>query len=201
MRMFVPKEEANGVTLAADHLLVPTHLLREIEIDAGSAAQLSRRQESAARWLLVSMETELGYLKRGGPQSNPLLDPQPGDTCKAVGSGDAKGMRHGQPGTRKVADSRHPSDTGDARAAAPSKCGRTRDHDVGSAAGQSADPLAGRRRPPADRGPRERGEIWVSWTAGGPKVEQEMYREYPSADIWLPEMYQEMSMRHFLIHF
>ena len=34
------------MTLAADHLLVPAHLLREIEIDAESAAQPCHRQES-----------------------------------------------------------------------------------------------------------------------------------------------------------
>ena len=55
MRMFVANETGKGVTLAADHLLVLTHLLRETEIDAGFAARLCHRRESDARWLLVSM--------------------------------------------------------------------------------------------------------------------------------------------------
>ena len=106
MRMFVPKEEANGVTLAADHLLVPTHLLRKIEIDAGSAAQLSRRQESDARWLLVSMETELGYLKRGGPQSNPDWIPNPVTRARPleVGTRRACGMVNPESAKSRILD-------------------------------------------------------------------------------------------------
>ncbi|MDE0104069.1 MAG: putative DNA binding domain-containing protein [Bryobacterales bacterium] len=69
MRTFVANEAARGVALAADHLLVLTHLLNETEIDAGFAARLCHRREPEARSLLVSMETEMGYLKRGGSQS------------------------------------------------------------------------------------------------------------------------------------
>ena len=64
--------------LAAVHLLVLTHLLHKTEIVARFAASLCHRRESDARWLLVSMETELGYLKQGGSQSHRywILNPE-----------------------------------------------------------------------------------------------------------------------------
>ncbi len=94
IRMFVANEADNGVILAADHLLVLTHLLRKAEIDAALAAQLCHRHESDARWLLASMETDLGYLKRGGPQSKRywILNPETRARLSGVGTGSAVGQ-------------------------------------------------------------------------------------------------------------
>lgn len=87
MRMFVADEAGKGVTLAADHLLILTHLLREVEIDAGFAARLCHRREPDAGWLLESMETELGYLKRVGSQSNRYWILSPETRARLNGAG------------------------------------------------------------------------------------------------------------------
>jgi ATP-dependent DNA helicase RecG len=65
-RAFVAEESRDGRLLSVDHLLVLRYLLRHTELDTETTAHLCQRQESDARELLSEMETQLGYLERGG---------------------------------------------------------------------------------------------------------------------------------------
>jgi ATP-dependent DNA helicase RecG len=65
-RMFVAEEADKGQMLAVEHLLTIQYLLRHPEIDTAAAAQITQQSESDARHTLSHMETELGYLERGG---------------------------------------------------------------------------------------------------------------------------------------
>jgi ATP-dependent DNA helicase RecG len=65
-RMFVAKEADRGRMLSVEHLLIIQHLLRTPEIDTTTAARLAQQSESDARQALSRMETEFGYLERGG---------------------------------------------------------------------------------------------------------------------------------------
>ena len=49
-----------------DHLLILQHLLGHLEIDTATAARICQRRESEVREVLSEMETEFGYLERGG---------------------------------------------------------------------------------------------------------------------------------------
>lgn len=65
-RMFVVEEADRGRILSVEHLLVIQHLLRNPEIDTTTAARSTQQTEPEARESLSRMETELGYLERGG---------------------------------------------------------------------------------------------------------------------------------------
>jgi ATP-dependent DNA helicase RecG len=65
-RMFVAEEADRGRILSVEHLLVIQHLLRNPEIDTTTAARSTQQTEPEARENLNRMETELGYLERGG---------------------------------------------------------------------------------------------------------------------------------------
>src|SRR5690606_32054311 len=55
-----------GRDLDVDQLLVLHHLLGHPEIDTATASRLCQRGEALARETLNAMETERGYLERGG---------------------------------------------------------------------------------------------------------------------------------------
>jgi ATP-dependent DNA helicase RecG len=65
-RMFVAEEADKGRLLSVEHLLVIQHLLRYPEIDTATAARMTQHSEPDARETLSRMETEFGYLERGG---------------------------------------------------------------------------------------------------------------------------------------
>lgn len=65
-RMFVADEANHGLILSVEHLLVVQHLLRHPEIDTATAVRIMQHPESDAREILSHMETEFGYLERGG---------------------------------------------------------------------------------------------------------------------------------------
>lgn len=65
-RMFVAEEGDKGRILTVEHLLIIQHLLRHPEIDTTSAARLIQHSDPEAREMLNRMETEFGYLERGG---------------------------------------------------------------------------------------------------------------------------------------
>ena len=65
-RMFVAEESDRGRILAVEHLLIIQHLLRHPEIDTATAARITQQNEPDAHDILSRMETDLGYLERGG---------------------------------------------------------------------------------------------------------------------------------------
>ena len=65
-RMFVAEESDRGRILAVEHLLIIQHLLRHPEIDTATAARITQQNEPDAHDILSRMETDLGYLDRGG---------------------------------------------------------------------------------------------------------------------------------------
>jgi len=65
-RMFVADEANRGRILSVEHLLIVQHLLRHPEIDAATAARIMQQSEPDARETLSLMETEFGYIERGG---------------------------------------------------------------------------------------------------------------------------------------
>lgn len=65
-RMFVAEEADKGQILSVEHLLLIQYLLRHPEIDTATAARMTQQSEPEARETLSRMETELGYLERGG---------------------------------------------------------------------------------------------------------------------------------------
>jgi ATP-dependent DNA helicase RecG len=65
-RMFVAVEGDKGRILSVEHLLIIQHLLRNPEIDTLTAAQMTQQTEVDARQALARMETEFGFLERGG---------------------------------------------------------------------------------------------------------------------------------------
>ena len=65
-RMFVAEESDRGRILPVEHLLIIQHLLRNPEIDTTTAARMTQQSEPDARETLSRLETELGYLERGG---------------------------------------------------------------------------------------------------------------------------------------
>ena len=65
-RMFVAEEGDRGRILSVEHLLLIQRLLRYPEIDTTTAAEMIQESEPGAREILSRMETEFGYLERGG---------------------------------------------------------------------------------------------------------------------------------------
>jgi ATP-dependent DNA helicase RecG len=65
-RMFVADEANRGRILSIEHLLIVQHLLRHPEIDTATAARITQQTEPDARETLSLMETEFGYIERGG---------------------------------------------------------------------------------------------------------------------------------------
>lgn len=65
-RMFVAEEADRGRLLSVEHLLIIQHLLRHPEIDTITAARTTQQTEADVRETLSKMETEFGYLERGG---------------------------------------------------------------------------------------------------------------------------------------
>lgn len=65
-RMFVAEDSDRGRILAVEHLLIVQHLLRHPEIDTAMAARITQQNEPDAHDILSRMETDLGYLERGG---------------------------------------------------------------------------------------------------------------------------------------
>lgn len=65
-RMFVAEDSDRGRILAVEHLLIIQHLLRHPEIDTAMAARITQQNEPDAHDILSRMETDLGYLERGG---------------------------------------------------------------------------------------------------------------------------------------
>jgi len=65
-RLFVAEEADHGRILTVEHLLILQYLLRHPEIDTPTAARITQQSESSDRETLSSMETQLGYLERGG---------------------------------------------------------------------------------------------------------------------------------------
>jgi ATP-dependent DNA helicase RecG len=65
-RLFVAEESDRGRLLSLEHLLIIQHLLRHPEIDTPTAARITQQGESETREVLTHMETDLGYLERGG---------------------------------------------------------------------------------------------------------------------------------------
>jgi ATP-dependent DNA helicase RecG len=65
-RMFVTEEADRGHILSVENLLIIQHLLRHPEIDTTTAARMTQQTEPDARETLSSMETDMGYLERGG---------------------------------------------------------------------------------------------------------------------------------------
>jgi len=65
-RMFVADEANRGRILSVEHLLIVQHLLRHPEIDTATAARITQQTEPDARETLSLMETEFGYIERGG---------------------------------------------------------------------------------------------------------------------------------------
>ncbi len=65
-RMFIAEESDRNRHLPVEYLLVIQHLLRHPEIDTVTAAQITQQTEGDARETLSRMETDFGYLERGG---------------------------------------------------------------------------------------------------------------------------------------
>lgn len=65
-RMFVAEEGNRGRLLSVEHLLIIQYLLRHPEIDSTTAARITQQTDSDTRETLSRMETEFGYLERGG---------------------------------------------------------------------------------------------------------------------------------------
>lgn len=65
-RMFVAKEADRNRVLSVENLLIIQHLLLHPEIDTTVAAKLTQQSDYDARDTLSRMETEFGYLERGG---------------------------------------------------------------------------------------------------------------------------------------
>jgi ATP-dependent DNA helicase RecG len=65
-RMFIAEEADRGRLLSVENLLIIQHLLRHPEIDTATARRITQQTESGARETFSRMETELGYLERGG---------------------------------------------------------------------------------------------------------------------------------------
>ncbi|RJR29736.1 MAG: AAA family ATPase [Desulfobacteraceae bacterium] len=65
-RMFVAEEGDKGRILSVEHLLIIQYLLRNPEIDTLTAARNTQQTEVDARHALTRMETEFGFLERGG---------------------------------------------------------------------------------------------------------------------------------------
>jgi ATP-dependent DNA helicase RecG len=65
-RAFVAEESNRGRLLTVDQLLVLQYLLEHVELDTPAAARLCQRDEATMRDALGRMETQLGYLERGG---------------------------------------------------------------------------------------------------------------------------------------
>jgi len=65
-RMFVAQEGDRGCMLSVEHLLVIQNLLRHPEIDTATAARITQDTEPNVRETLSLLETEFGYLERGG---------------------------------------------------------------------------------------------------------------------------------------
>lgn len=66
VRMFVAEQTDQGRILSVEHLLIIQHLLRHPEIDMATAAQLTQQIEGDIRETMSQMETDFGYLERGG---------------------------------------------------------------------------------------------------------------------------------------
>jgi len=64
--MFVAEQAGKGRILSVEHLLIIQHLLRHPEIDTATAALITQQTEADVRELLSQMETDFGYLERGG---------------------------------------------------------------------------------------------------------------------------------------
>jgi ATP-dependent DNA helicase RecG len=62
----VAEESQHGRLLNVDQLLVLQYLLEHVELDIPTAARLCQRDEPTARDILSRMETQLGYIERGG---------------------------------------------------------------------------------------------------------------------------------------
>ncbi len=71
-RGFVADESNRGVYLAADHLLILHHLIRNAQINAREAASLCQRTETDAQRILAEMEGQFGYVEVGGSGSQQL---------------------------------------------------------------------------------------------------------------------------------
>jgi len=65
-RMFVAEEADQRRVLSVEHLLIIQHLLRHPEIDTVTAARITQQTEADARETMSRMETDSGYLERGG---------------------------------------------------------------------------------------------------------------------------------------
>lgn len=65
-RGFITEQAELGRILNVDHLLILHHLLEHPEIDMQTAVQICQRDESLIRDILSKMETQFGYLERGG---------------------------------------------------------------------------------------------------------------------------------------
>ena len=65
-RMFVAEEGDTGRILSVEHLLIIQRLLRHLEIDTATAAQITQQTEPNAREILSCLEAKFGYLERGG---------------------------------------------------------------------------------------------------------------------------------------
>jgi ATP-dependent DNA helicase RecG len=66
IRTFVAEESDRGRLLPLEHLLIIQHLLRHPELDTATAVRITQQSENDAREMLSRMESELGYLERGG---------------------------------------------------------------------------------------------------------------------------------------
>jgi ATP-dependent DNA helicase RecG len=65
-RMFIAEEAGRGRILSVEHLLIIQYLLQHLEIETASAAQITQQTEEDARKTIAQMETDFGYLERGG---------------------------------------------------------------------------------------------------------------------------------------
>ena len=65
-RMFVAEEGKKGRILSLDHLLIIQYLLGHSEIDTTIAARICQRRKTEIREILSRMESNFGYLERGG---------------------------------------------------------------------------------------------------------------------------------------
>jgi len=65
-RGFVADRASLGSILAADHMLVLRHLLRQMRISPATAAGLCQRRQEDARDVQLDMEGPFGLLERGG---------------------------------------------------------------------------------------------------------------------------------------
>jgi len=65
-RMFIAEEAERRRILSVEHLLIIQHLLRHAEIDTVTAAGITQQTEADARETMSRMESDFGYLERGG---------------------------------------------------------------------------------------------------------------------------------------